>query len=475
MYSAFLYPGQSETNNVHDGTLERHGYMNIKAYLKQNNVIGSNQSNHHKKPKAVRNKNGAEKRPTEQRTFQGPNNKPAPSFPAPQSDRESTDLKVVINGWSHVGALQENNSVYVETPFTCCVKLKNGDIWQFPSNNARAGWYRFQPGHLEPLEFVCSFKGEEEDVEGVSLAQAGHTCPESSRFYLKPKRITLRSKQGIAVSAKVAFGSLNAARIVEWFEAVRLMGASQVFLYTHELNADAQRVLDLYKDAGFVQYFPFDFPERDTNPRSFVDVSVQIWKDEVVALIDGQERMSEHQFAMYLDLDEFLIPLGYQLKNSWIKYFNKKFKRDKRLAGLMFPTQLHMMDWGPTGGGSMYIEKFMNATNGLMDRQKYVFMPERIEPGTCTAHSFISKKGYKDFLASNVNVSEVGTHHYRSCRSEWKTPTKELGWWNDDYFDGDDMTQCFNFIRSPTPVISKLADLIRTEVKHIQQKLDLKY
>ncbi|KAH3889587.1 hypothetical protein DPMN_013646 [Dreissena polymorpha] len=58
-------------------------------------------------------------------------------------------------------------------------------------------------------------------------------------------------------------------------------------------------------------------------PREFEDASsayVQMWKDEVITVVDCQERMAGYQYAMFLDVDEFLLPVNMPLRNSWLRY-----------------------------------------------------------------------------------------------------------------------------------------------------------
>jgi len=66
---------------------------------------------------------------------------------------------------------------------------------------------------------------------------------------------------GLAVCGKLAYDSLNASRLIEWLESVKLLGASKVFLYTNNLNTNASKVVDFYKRSGLVQAAHFDIPE----------------------------------------------------------------------------------------------------------------------------------------------------------------------------------------------------------------------
>jgi len=59
----------------------------------------------------------------------------------------------------------------------------------------------------------------------------------------------------------VAYGALNASRLVEWLETAKLLGASKVFMYTHNLNTEASKVLAHYSKMGLVSAVNFDVPE----------------------------------------------------------------------------------------------------------------------------------------------------------------------------------------------------------------------
>jgi len=65
----------------------------------------------------------------------------------------------------------------------------------------------------------------------------------------------------LAVCGKVAYGALNASRLVEWLETAKLLGASKVFIYTNNLNTGASKVLAHYSKMGLVSALNFDVPE----------------------------------------------------------------------------------------------------------------------------------------------------------------------------------------------------------------------
>lgn len=163
MFSAFIYENRSETNNIFNGYVSVHGFFNMEQFLKNksHNSMSFKESS-----------------------------RPYNNFI--KSVATKAEVKLVIIAWNYLNIEQENNTIPIKVDFACCVLLKNKSILRIPSNNIRAGWYRFQKGHLEPLEHVCTFEGSFEVIEAVSLVGQFGRCPPGEQNYMRPVKVENR-------------------------------------------------------------------------------------------------------------------------------------------------------------------------------------------------------------------------------------------------------------------------------------------
>ena len=59
------------------------------------------------------------------------------------------------------------------------------------------------------------------------------------------------------------YGSVEAKQLIDWFEFLQLVGVNTVLMYPYKLNYQARKVINYYRDLGFVETSEgFDFPEK---------------------------------------------------------------------------------------------------------------------------------------------------------------------------------------------------------------------
>jgi hypothetical protein len=85
------------------------------------------------------------------------------------------------------------------------------------------------------------------------------------------------------------------------------------------------------------------------------------------------------------------------------KHYNSTLKQDSKfnddVAGIIFKTIYHALDWGPSNLSSdLYIGRFLNATDPILDRPKNIYMPSRIIPESPSTHNFVPRNGYKRYF-----------------------------------------------------------------------------
>ena len=97
------------------------------------------------------------------------------------------------------------------------------------------------------------------------------------------------------------------ARIVEWLEVLRALGAEMVSIYTLDVHPNIQKVLDHYSREGYLQVTPLSLPDYQPNlpwlRHKFMEKhrnKVASWQYELIALNDCFYRRSLRQHYWHL-------------------------------------------------------------------------------------------------------------------------------------------------------------------------------
>ncbi|XP_063427172.1 uncharacterized protein LOC134710678 [Mytilus trossulus] len=311
---------------------------------------------------------------------------------------------IIVNGWEY--HVKSHN-------FTCCFRLKNGQPLSINSNQKLSSIYPHMP--LRRIQYRCPVPVEANLIEYVSIINDMKSiCQEYLSYYVKVTLPLGSNNSTIAICSLISYRSQDAAILVEWFEAQRLLGVDKILTYTQELNIDAVRVLDYYESVGLAEVIrEFNMPEKDKYPRRIGDQNERQWTDKEVVSLDCNSRLLGFKYVIMCDKDEFVVPnitkFGFSLRKSLEHIF------EKSTAGVQLNPKLHVTTWIPYNqSSSMFISRYLNSTTPVTDRHKYVYMPERTIVGSTTIHGFTACKGYKRRIApSNV----LDFHHYRSCEN----------------------------------------------------------
>lgn len=160
---------------------------------------------------------------------------------------------IIVNGWEyHVKSHH----------FTCCFRLKNGKPLSINSNQKMSSIYAHMP--LRRIQYRCPVPVEVNLIEYVSIINdMKATCQEDISYYVQVTLPLGSNDSTIAICSLISYRSQDAAILVEWFEAQRLLGVDKILTYTQELNSDAVRVLDYYESIGLAEVIrEFDMPEK---------------------------------------------------------------------------------------------------------------------------------------------------------------------------------------------------------------------
>jgi hypothetical protein len=176
----------------------------------------------------------------------------------------------IVAGWEH-----KNGS---SSDFKCCFRLKNGTFVSVLSWN-KSHWLFLENVTLQAKQFKCPVNFDINDISSITiLSDKNATCPEENVFYItttiikhkrRPKNIRNRN---VGVCVKLTFGSLDAQRLIEWFEIHKLFGVDKVIAYTYQLNLKAAKVLKFYERSGMAQVYDFDLPEKGKNSREWLGI-----------------------------------------------------------------------------------------------------------------------------------------------------------------------------------------------------------
>lgn len=160
---------------------------------------------------------------------------------------------IIVNGW-------ENN--VKNKNFICCLRLKNENNLAFVSNQKLSSAWAHMP--LRRIQYKCPVPEGNIWIDHVSIVNdLNATCPEDLSYFVKVSLPLMSKGSNIAICSLISYRSQDAALLVEWFEAQRLLGVNKIVTYTQDLNSDAIRVLDYYESIGLVHVIhEFDMPKK---------------------------------------------------------------------------------------------------------------------------------------------------------------------------------------------------------------------
>lgn len=152
------------------------------------------------------------------------------------------------------------------SPFRCCYLYQNRTVASSESSSR----------HIYPAkairrgrQLICPLNQSPYDIRGVSVMFKNTVCSKENQFYTSIVIPTLPSKKNkseksIGVCLKVAYGDLDPGMLVEWLEALRLLGVDTIFAHFHKLSTSARKIFQVYVKTGFVETVEFELPLHGT-------------------------------------------------------------------------------------------------------------------------------------------------------------------------------------------------------------------
>lgn len=287
---------------------------------------------------------------------------------------------IMLNGWA-----QQHATSAFKCCFTASLAMDKGDAYvEVPAKSHNI--YKQYLVDMQSAEFFCSVpdaqysKMTKAGLQYVTLAES--SCRTAPKSVLKINYPALKIG-GIGVCLRVQYGSLNPEKLVEWFEYVRLMGVSKVMAYYYELESYGLKVLDYYKQIGFLEMVLMT-PARSKAAKSHLlkrsMLDKQILVDNVMAANGCKQRMLGFDYVVVMDTDQFIIPKGNS--KSFAELFSDALKRKPGSSSFRFDQHVVFMNWNVTRKSPLHITKHTTRTKSFSYAENVttpclVFKPQR--------------------------------------------------------------------------------------------------
>lgn len=126
--------------------------------------------------------------------------------------------------------------------------------------------YEYHEGLKVPFIITCPIEFSHRTPVAVSLTAKPCEHAENKLIIidnLPPNNI----KKTFGVCTKYLFFEDRkvVARFIEWVEMVRILGADKITLYNRNVHPEHFKILNYYKEKGFLEFFPFLEPSGIEN------------------------------------------------------------------------------------------------------------------------------------------------------------------------------------------------------------------
>ena len=97
---------------------------------------------------------------------------------------------------------------------------------------------------------------------GISLVSSNKSCNIANKNYMDIYYPQKKANDSIGLCAKIAYGSVSTKKLIEWYEIQRQFGVNKVVTFKYNLTGSALDVLEYYRDEGFVDLLPYQYPHK---------------------------------------------------------------------------------------------------------------------------------------------------------------------------------------------------------------------
>ncbi|CAL1532593.1 unnamed protein product [Lymnaea stagnalis] len=333
---------------------------------------------------------------------------------------EKSAFNILLNGWA-----RHNDSM----AFKCCFlhSFQNTSTKQnivFTEAPAKVyNVYKQWIVDMQNAEFSCSVPANQLKASGVSkfsyVTFVKSSCRDASNDIMRiefPKAVA----KSVGVCLKVTYGTLNPEKMVEWFEFTKLMGVTKVFTYYFDVDPPAMKVLEYYNSTGFLDLLLIHpAKSKGGKARGFRHprYSEQAFVDEVMGANDCKHRMSQYDYIIVMDMDEFILPKG-ELK-TYYDILKKTSDKFPKAAGFQFDSHVIITSWGISRSSALHITRYVNRTeqanyDGAERNTRWAFKPTKT---FYARNNFVYVK--RDYEVAVVPHDYYMLFHYRGCKRQW--------------------------------------------------------
>ncbi|KAL3847118.1 hypothetical protein ACJMK2_018048 [Sinanodonta woodiana] len=255
-------------------------------------------------------------------------------------------------------------------------------------------------------------------LRGISLTVSNKICSSNYSTYVRPMYPSRRmDKETIALCAKQIFGNLRPSLVVTWFEYNKAMGVDKIVTFVNEsyLSQNTYKVLKYYKNQGFLEILPIEFPMQDVIPREPLHKSKLVASDEQIFVYFCQDRLAGYSFIGVIDVDEFIFP---QKDTNFKELMRSLMDKYTDSASYTFLVEYYIRNWGRQNTSEQLVPiEYIQRAAAMNDRVKNIAVRDRFEPGSITTHTVNPRNGFKNII---VPTDVAVLKHYRTCRDDWK-------------------------------------------------------
>ncbi|XP_037931763.1 uncharacterized protein LOC119666553 [Teleopsis dalmanni] len=191
-------------------------------------------------------------------------------------------------------------------------------------------WHNYwgtNPNVLYPHLITCVLPRNKLSEVPQSVSIVAEECERATNhlkvIYEPP--VGNRTKGGFAVCVKnLVFPFADtSARLVEWMEMLRILGAQEVIVYSLAVHPNATKVMDYYKETGFLKVYPHSYARGEPVFPNFQRFIMQ--KDYLNMVLNEMfpyndcfyRNLYKYDYLAGIDTDEVIMPLG-----NWTSWYD---------------------------------------------------------------------------------------------------------------------------------------------------------
>ena len=319
-------------------------------------------------------------------------------------------------------------AIKIEVPLYCQVWY-NG--WDKPvvvdlAVKANGGGHRIGKQKYEQLYYSCPLESTDSIPTHVSIVEQRCETADNLIPVIKPYHGSPIHEFGICVA--IAFETVDPYRIVEWVEANRLLGVTEINVYHVNMNPISLKVLEHYQEEGILKLFhvpsaPYYVHNRDGNKiASPITLNDCMYKN-----------MYRYRWAIVVDIDELIVPTTTPNYPTMIQKINEHHKLKEDFMSYTFRNAYFWTDCGNEKVKSdVDKHSFIMRLKRREPPSKEMFAPKSIiDPRKCLSvfnHycyiRFPDNKGKK--FTQKVDPSLALSHHYRVPKGNCKNVESTL-------------------------------------------------